>query len=302
MKRAGNDFHTKYTYEKLLKIAKEKGGKLINTLEEYKELIKYKSPSRATFKWRCGNLEHGYFYRSPKSIREGRWCKKCDIEKGRDMRYKYPYERLHEMAKKHGGKLITTSKEYKNLIKVKRPMNVIIKWWCNNLEHEYFYRTPREVSEGRWCERCIEKRRKEALKKAKIIYTYERLQEMANENEGFLITSKNEYEKLINNKKPSKVHFEWWCKKKNHGYFKATPNNLREGSWCPECFRERQKEWQISRIGYTYEYLTEEALNRGGLLITTSKEFQKLIKNIKIAKVFIFFLIIVFFQIYKSRC
>ena len=185
------------------------------------------------------------------------------------------------MAIKRGGKLITTSEEYRELIKVKRPMNVMVKWRCNNLEHEYFYKTPREVREGRWCEKCTEKKRRENLKKAKITYTYEKLQEVAKENCGLLITNKHDYNKIIKNEKPSKAYFEWWCKKNNHGYFKATPNNLREGSWCPECFRERQKDWQISRIGYTHIYLVEEAQKRGGLLITTSEEFQILKKNIK---------------------
>lgn len=281
MKRESKDFQKKYTYDELLRIAKEKGGEIITTPQEYRELIKHRPPSRALYKWWCGNQEHEYFEMSPKSINEGRWCKKCDIERGKDLRYKYNYNRLLEMAIERGGELITTSEEYNELIKRKRPMDVIVKWWCNNPEHEPINRAPREINAGRWCEDCIEKRRRKKIRIAKITYTYNKLIEVAKKNDGLLITNEEEYENLIKDKKPSEVYFEWWCKKRDHEYFKATPNNIREGSWCPECFRERQKAWQISRIGYTFEYLAEEADKRGGFLITTSKEFQKLIKNIR---------------------
>ena len=122
---------------------------------------------------------------------------------------------------------------------------------------------------------------KDKIKQARIGYSYEKLLELAEKNKGKLITTEVEYDHLIIEKKPSRVYFKWWCGREDHGYFLATPNNINEGSWCPQCFKEKQKQWQLSRVGYTYEEIGEIIEKKGGKLITTQEEFQEIIKTIK---------------------
>jgi hypothetical protein len=123
---------------------------------------------------------------------------------------------------------------------------------------------------------------RDKIRHSKITYTHKKLQEIAKENGGKLLTTLEEYNKLTEKKKPSSVKFKWVCDKyPEHDPFNSTPNNIKMGSWCKEHFKEKQKEWQISRIGYKYERLQDEAEKRGGQLKSSKDEYKKLIKNSK---------------------
>lgn len=127
----------------------------------------------------------------------------------------------------------------------------------------------------------IEERKKK--RKLRLIKTYEKYQKMATDRDGNLKTSLTKFLELTENEKhTNKVKLEWTCDEyPKHNSFWSTPNNIRSGSWCPDHFREKQKRWQIERIGYKYEQLQDEAHKRGGQLLTPKDQFEEIIKSIR---------------------
>ncbi|MFX1450877.1 MAG: hypothetical protein ACFFCM_08545 [Promethearchaeota archaeon] len=68
---------------------------------------------------------------------------------------------------------------------------------------------------------------------------------------GELITSESEFNELTNDQYPSDLNLWWWCGKNNHYYWKATPTNIQQGSWCPYCSEGKSEaiiRWYFEKI------------------------------------------------------
>lgn len=125
-----------------------------------------------------------------------------------------------------------------------------------------------------------ERKRKKELR---LIETYKKYQTIATDKDGNLKTSLAIFLKLTENEEHSnKVRLEWTCDKyPEHNSFWTTVNNITTGSWCKDHFRERQKKWQIDRVGYKYEILKNKAKLHGGELLTPKIKFEIIIKSVK---------------------
>ncbi len=110
----------------------------------------------------------------------------------------------------------------------------------------------------------------------RIKYTYDYLQEMTTRNEGFLLTTFEEYEELIKKYKPSVAPILWSCGVKNHEFWIAKPREVERGTWCGKCSRERAR---LPQIKYTYDFIKEIAKKKNGHLITTKEEYISLLKK-----------------------
>ncbi|MFX1572380.1 MAG: hypothetical protein ACFFB0_06495 [Promethearchaeota archaeon] len=238
----------KWTYEYLQELAKRRGleennieGKLITTKDEFFESIKSQYPSGVKLKWWCGKKNHDPWETSGSEVKRS-WCPRCFRE-----RVSFSYSYLHALAKKRGfeetrieGILITNRKEFARLIKKGiEPSKIKLKWCCCIKDHNPWEASAKDIKgynsrKGSWCPRC-------AIEKNSL--SYEDLRALAKKRgieetgiKGTLITSKQKFEKLAKRgTEPSKTKLKWWCCNKDHEPWKATPNSISRGTWCPYC-------------------------------------------------------------------
>lgn len=97
---------------------------------------------------------------------------------------------------------------------------------------------------------------------------------LAKERGGVVLTSKEEFNSLKST--PSFTEFMWQCNQE-HNPFRKKLQNVKRGSWCPQCSRIRK---------YTYMRLINIAKKRGleknnieGKVVTTYNEFLELKKK-----------------------
>ncbi|MEE8402450.1 MAG: hypothetical protein V3R93_01715, partial [Candidatus Hydrothermarchaeaceae archaeon] len=149
-------------------------------------------------KFRC---KDGHVWKaSPAKIKMGRWCHVCS---GWVL---LTIEEMHEIAKSRGGKCLSTG--YIN-------NHTKLKWQCNK-GHPPWWATPSSIKhQETWCPYCY----------GHLPYTIEDIKKLASKRRGRCLSK--EYLGSHNN-------LEWQCKKK-HSPWKATPNNVRRGTWCPTC-------------------------------------------------------------------
>ena len=146
---------------KLNKLAKTKGGKLLST--DYKNAMQ-------KLEWKCAKGH--IFYSSTNAVKDhGYWCLKCS---GKE---KLSIEILQKDAAKKGGMII--SKVYKN-------SNSKYKWQCS-LGHIWSMRAT-NVRNGQWCPKCS----------TKAPLKIEDLKLLAKKRGGVLLTKKymNAHQKL----------------------------------------------------------------------------------------------------------
>ena len=243
-------------YDDLVNLAKDIGLKKNNQpgvlLTPIEEVNKLKSPTKAKLEWWCGNKSHKPWLTTANSISQGTWCRKCYDEKRR-----IKYKELKRLAEETGekkigvkGQLITTFEDFKKLSKNLRPSKVKLKWWCGNEGHRYWKARPENLMyNDSWCPKCA----------GNAPLTYNELVLLAknrgieeNRVPGKLVTSEDEFIKLIDNNSPSITNLKWWCGIKTHDAWEAAPHNIKSGkTWCPHCAEgkfERRCRWYFEKI------------------------------------------------------
>ena len=166
-------------------------------------------------KWRC--KEGHEWLAQPNNIKYGKWCPKCA------KKFPLTIEEMQEIAKSKGGKCL--SETYVNIF-------AKLNWKCK--KGHIWKSTPNSVKRGSWCPICAHN----------IPLTIEEMQEIAKSKGGECVS-----DKYIN----SKTKLVWKCKE-GHTW-KATPDDIKSGNWCPEC---------VHHIPLTIEEMQEIAKSRDG--------------------------------------
>lgn len=190
------DYQKKY-FEKLQTLAKQKGGKLLSQV--------YGIASQK-LKWKCSKGHE--WLALPQVILRGSWCRKCASRIRGETQRRNAIQKLKEIAKSHGGKLLSI--HYQDMF-------TRLKWQCRK-KHTWYLSAVHVVSNKIWCRKCYAEARKLS---AKAEY-----QRIAQKRGGSLLSKK--YVNVI-------TPLRWQCAKGH--IWKANPLNIKFGhTWCPECF------------------------------------------------------------------
>ncbi len=168
--------------------------------------------------WRC-YLEHE-FLSSPNDVQQGKWCRKCGIIKTSNIR-RLTIEEMQKIAETRHGKCL--SKQYKN-------NRTPLLWECKK-GHEWNASTD-NIKAGKWCIKCQR-------------YSVEDMQNLAKLREGKCLSEeyRNDTTKLL-----------WKCKEGHE--WNAVFSNVRRGTWCPQCFRNRITQQKMKKAEHEYEKRT----------------------------------------------
>jgi len=147
---------------------------------------------------------------TPYKIDGGTWCPYCAGNIPSTLK------EMKEIAQKRGGECL--SYEYFNSA-------TKLKWQCS--KGHTWEAKPTHIKNGSWCPRCRGR-----------YQTIEDMKSLANKRGGFCLS--DQY--LGANK-----HLLWKCS--NGHFWKATPSNVKRGTWCPECSistrSEKKKKYSI---------------------------------------------------------
>lgn len=151
--------------------------------------------ARTKLKWQCSK---GHVWEAvPSSIKQGSWCPFCAGMA------KLTIEEMKELARSRGGKCL--SDVYVNA-------NTPLKWECK--EDHIWEAKPNHIKHGHWCPYCA------GIGKL----TIEEMKELAISRGGECLS--DVYESC--GKK-----LKWKC---GEGHiWEATPENIKQGKWCPYC-------------------------------------------------------------------
>jgi len=153
--------------------------------------------------WQC-NLGH-IWPAVPESITAGTWCPYCS---GNSIPKKERLKFYKEIAKQNNGKCL--SRQYQSS---RSPL----EWECE-VGHRWSA-VPASIRQGNWCEKCL--RAKSGSSQRGNI---KEMQKIANDRGGECIS-----QDYVN----SQTELEWKC---HYGHeWKAVPNSVKQGSWCPDC-------------------------------------------------------------------
>jgi hypothetical protein len=157
----------------------------------------------------------------PSNIKSGKWCPKCARNKlNKSMEEKYQIKRnialgkAKEIIKSHNGRLISDRIENKET-KLK-----IICSKGHNFKIRYDH-----LLNGHYCNKCAVIRNSEKQRG-----NLEEMQRIAKSRKGNCLSK--EY---ISSEK----NLLWKCEKGHH--WKATPKNVKRGSWCQKCYWNNRK-------------------------------------------------------------
>jgi thiol-disulfide isomerase/thioredoxin len=179
------------------KIAKDKGGKCLSTEYINRDVpLKFECAEGHTWKT-SGNL-----------IKKGTWCPKC-FNKKRGASQRDSIKTFQEIAKKHGGKCLST--KYIN-------SNTRLEFECAK-GHRWYTKAITIKHQGSWCPGCYSTTRGESLRDS--IETYHRI---AAEKGGKCIST--EYKN-----KDSRLTFE--CAKGH--IWQTVAQGVKNGTWCRVC-------------------------------------------------------------------
>jgi hypothetical protein len=137
--------------------------------------------------------------------------------------HKTNLKKMNGLAAEKGGKCL--SDKYIN-------SSTKLRWECG--ECHAWEATPDSIKRGRWCPECLGSKQ----------LTIENMQEIATERGGNCLSDK------YNN---SSTKLKWECCERH--VWEATPDSIKQGSWCPECARSKS---------LTIEGMQELAAERGG--------------------------------------
>lgn len=177
--------------------------------------------------WECS--EGHRWEASPNNIKSGTWCPICKNNKR-----KLSIQEMQKIAEKRGGKCLSNS--YEN-----SATNLL--WECS--ENHQWKATPSSIKKSTWCPICKNKRISESKKKHSI-------EEMR------LIAITRGGKCLSNNYINTDSKLLWECAKGHQ--WKAIPDHVRRGSWCPICAIKIRSDKTRSSI----EEMQEIAESRGG--------------------------------------
>ena len=162
----------------------------------------------------------------PADVLHGTWCMKC-ARAALGKRKRHSIESMHALAKSRGGECL--SDKYESALKK-------LQWRCGCCGHMW-EATPSSVIAGSWYRKCCfrkgwESRRKQFGKRGqrgrpgpKPKYSITDMQQLAAARGGECLSRKyvNAFTKL-----------KWRCGGSRHVWL-AAPNDVRKGTWCPEC-------------------------------------------------------------------
>lgn len=227
---------TKLTISEMRKIATKRGGKCLS-----KKYIN----TDTKLKWEC---KMGHTWKNtPYHIKAGQWCPVCSSIAGA-YKLRGNIEQMQELAFRRGGKCI--SKIYVN-------SRTKLGWEC--AEGHIWKMNPDSIMQGQWCPKCglvarANKRRG----------TVEQMQEIAAKRGGRCL-SKNYVSSI--------KLLTWQCT--NGHTWKASPGNVKSGTWCPFCgfqfvmenvcreifqtifkktFVKARPKWLVNKSGSTMEF------------------------------------------------
>ena len=183
------------------------GGTKKLTIEDMKQMALEKEGKFLSQEYINGETLHEWkcknnhlFSMRPDGVRQGKWCQECAGNA------KGTLEEIQAIAFERGGKCLST--KYINV-------DSKLKFECK--EKHKFSLVPYYLKKGQWCRDCKEKEK------------FKKLEEIAKSNGGQLLTKKF----LGVTKKHS-----WQCR--NGHQWDAEPSNVKRGTWCPICSRQKK--------------------------------------------------------------
>lgn len=211
------------TLEEMQNIAKEKDGKCLS---------KVYINSNSLMEWEC-NVCGKIWKAKPDNIKQGKWCSRCvKCEK-------LTIVQMKELAISKNGECL--SEVYKN-------SNSPLKWKCN-VCNKIWHASPGNVKSGTWCPRCT--------KHEKL--TIDQMKQLAISKDGECLSTV-----YVN----VETDLLWKCDVCKTEW-KARPDNIKTGTWCPKCAGTKKK---------TLEDIKELAKIRGGKCL--SEEYINCEQNI----------------------
>lgn len=179
--------------------------------------------SEAKLLWECA--EGHRWMTNAHTIRKGAWCPRCKADS-----QKNTIADMVALAAKHGGRCI--SKQYIN--------NATPLLWKCDRGHRWKAQ-PANITMGEWCPTCAHERHRLKL---------DDLKKLARSRKGKCLATHYHCndEKLL-----------WECAEGHR--WKAQTNNVRSGSWCPQCARNQP---------YTIEDMHKLARKFGGTCLSKS--------------------------------
>jgi len=159
----------------------------------------------------------------PISVRRGHWCPRC-MHDGR----RKTLEQMQAIAASRGGQCLSDA--YIN-------QRQKLRWRCA-AGHEW--ESSANAVRDHWCPRCRDERRRLGI---------DLMRELAASHGG---------QCLSDTYAGAHEHLEWQCAKGHR--WRATPNGIRSGHWCPTCNRKR----------YTVADMQALARSRGGECLSTT--------------------------------
>lgn len=185
--------------------------------------------NRDPMQWRCSQ---GHIWKTSwHSIVNGHWCPECS--KDRSDR-KLTINEMRRIAEERGGECI--SDFYEN-------SKSDLEWKCQ--KGHTWYASPSRIKRGSWCPYCA------GVAKGSI----EHCQELAMRREGRCLST--EY-------KGNKIKLIWECSEGHK--WKARPNDISSGYWCPKCGLEAG----ASKQRLSIDEMMEIARLRGGRCLSAS--------------------------------
>lgn len=171
--------------------------------------------AREHLEWKCSNPNHPSWLSGIHIVSRNSWCPKCakEILASKNI-LQDGLQQAQTLASNNGGTCLST--EYIN-----SATKMLFK--CHNNQHESFYAAFHDIKKGGWCKKCffenlsINKSLKNGLQLA---------QALAAKSGGTCLST--EY---INNS----TKMKWKCSNNKHFSWETTYNQIRKGSWCPEC-------------------------------------------------------------------
>ena len=183
--------------ERLQKIAKQHGGKLLSKI--------YVNES-TKMRWRCAS---GHRWRArPHDIKRGAWCVVCARQRNSEAKLAKTLQKVQEIAEKKGGKCLS---------KKHRCGREKLSFRCG-FGHQW-KTMPDVIKRGFWCPKCARN-----VVAKKLALSIDDMRAVASQRGGLC---------LSNTYIDSHHKLTWRCAK-GHSW-KATGNAIRSAQWCPKC-------------------------------------------------------------------
>lgn len=163
--------------------------------------------SKTKLKWECA--EEHQWEATPNDIKQGHWCPVCaKNRKGSTQRL--TIDEMKTLAFQRSGKCL--SKEYTNT-------KTNLLWECS--QGHQWETTPCNIKQGCWCPICA----------GNTKLTIEEMKIIAKKNGGKCLSEEyiNDSTKLL-----------WECSQGHQ--WKAVPNSIKQGRWCPQCGIKRRSD------------------------------------------------------------